>query len=118
MPEPATTEPATALSGRWTVALGQLDDDLRARAAAEKTRHALSLIHIFERLCGDAEAATLLDGLAADQRRALRAHVIDDEPYGDIAVGLRCSQSVVRKRVSRGLAQLRLALGEGADAAA
>ena len=40
MPEPATTEPATALSGRWTVALGQLDDDLRARAAAEKTRHA------------------------------------------------------------------------------
>jgi RNA polymerase sigma-70 factor (ECF subfamily) len=83
--------------------------------AIELTRGQISDI---ERLCGDAEAATLLDGLAADQRRALRAHVIDDEPYGDIAVGLRCSQSVVRKRVSRGLAQLRLALGEGADAAA
>jgi site-specific recombinase XerD len=40
MPETATTEPATELSGQWTRALGKLDDDLRRRAAAEKTRRA------------------------------------------------------------------------------
>jgi site-specific recombinase XerD len=40
MPEAATTEPATELSGQWTRALGKLDDDLRRRAAAEKTRRA------------------------------------------------------------------------------
>jgi site-specific recombinase XerD len=40
MPDAATTEPATALSGRWIRALGELDDDLRRRAAAEKTRRA------------------------------------------------------------------------------
>jgi DNA-directed RNA polymerase specialized sigma24 family protein len=82
--------------------------------AIELTRGQISDI---ERLCADAEAATLLDGLAPDQRRALLDHVIDDAPYGDIAAGLLCSQSVVRKRVSRGLAELRLRLEEGADAA-
>jgi DNA-directed RNA polymerase specialized sigma24 family protein len=42
--------------------------------AIELTRGQISDI---ERLCGDAEAATLLDGLAADQRRARRAAVVD-----------------------------------------
>jgi integrase/recombinase XerC/integrase/recombinase XerD len=40
MPATATTEPETALSAGWTRALGELDDDLRRRAAAEKTRRA------------------------------------------------------------------------------
>ncbi|HEX2702483.1 MAG TPA: tyrosine recombinase [Solirubrobacteraceae bacterium] len=40
MPETATTAPARTLSGHWTRVLGELDDDLRRRAAAEKTRRA------------------------------------------------------------------------------
>jgi integrase/recombinase XerC/integrase/recombinase XerD len=40
MAAPAITEPETVLSGRWRQALAQLDDDLRRRAAAEKTRRA------------------------------------------------------------------------------
>lgn len=33
--------------------------------------------------------------------------MIDERGYGDIAKDLRCSEAVVRKRVSRGLGTLR-----------
>jgi RNA polymerase sigma-70 factor (ECF subfamily) len=41
------------------------------------------------------------------------AHVVEDRDYAEIADHLRCSESVVRKRVSRGLAALRVRLQEG-----
>jgi hypothetical protein len=41
----------------------------------------------------------------------LRARVLDEEPYPDIAGRLRCSEAVVRKRVSRAKAHVRTALG-------
>jgi RNA polymerase sigma factor (sigma-70 family) len=53
------------------------------------------------------EAAPLLAGLPADEREAVRARVVDERGYGEIATALRCSEQVVRKRVSRGLARLR-----------
>jgi RNA polymerase sigma factor (sigma-70 family) len=66
-----------------------------------------------ERLCGGDEALTsLLDGLRADQRDAVRARILDGRSYEEIAVELRCSPAVVRKRVSRGLARIREQLGE------
>jgi len=77
--------------------------------ALELTRGELSEI---ERLCDESEVEALLSDLGADQRRAVLAHVVDERAYRDIAVGLRCSESVVRKRVSRGLAELRLRLEE------
>ena len=46
---------------------------------------------------------------------ALSARVIDEQPYAVIAEQLRCSQAVVRKRVSRARSQLRAAMG-GPDA--
>ena len=52
-------------------------------------------------------AAELLATLPADQAAAVRARVLDERPYDAIAAELRCSPSVVRKRVSRGLAALR-----------
>ncbi len=54
----------------------------------------------------------LLEKLPADQREAVRARVLDDRSYSEIAGQLRCSSQVVRKRVSRGLARLRDQLGE------
>jgi DNA-directed RNA polymerase specialized sigma24 family protein len=45
--------------------------------------------------------------LPADQRVAVEARIVDDRSYADIASEMRCSESVVRKRVSRGLATLR-----------
>jgi DNA-directed RNA polymerase specialized sigma24 family protein len=48
-----------------------------------------------------------MDGLPAAQRDAVRARIVDERDYGEIAMDLRCSEAVVRKRVSRGLAAMR-----------
>ncbi len=52
-------------------------------------------------------APALLEELAPVQRDAIVAHVIDERPYGEIAMELHTSEAVVRKRVSRGLATAR-----------
>jgi RNA polymerase sigma-70 factor (ECF subfamily) len=66
-----------------------------------------------ERLCGSDETLTaLLDTLVPEQRDAVRARILDDRSYDDIAGELRCSPAVVRKRVSRGLARIREQLRE------
>src|SRR5918992_1245221 len=54
-----------------------------------------------------AAASEALDGLSAIERAAVEARVIEERDYGDIASELRCSEAVVRQRVSRGLARLR-----------
>ena len=59
------------------------------------------------------EVATLaLDALPADQREAVRARILDERDYADIARTTRTSEAVVRKRVSRGLAGLRARVKE------
>ena len=60
----------------------------------------------------DAEAQRRLAALPADQREAVSARVLEEREYADIARELRCSEAVVRKRVSRGLASLRAELAE------
>ncbi|MGC9221851.1 MAG: RNA polymerase sigma factor [Solirubrobacteraceae bacterium] len=54
----------------------------------------------------------LLYELPADQRQVVQARILDGRPYSDIAHELRCSEAVVRKRVSRGLSTLRDQLGK------
>ena len=66
-----------------------LDDELLAR---------------IERIGGDARVESLLDRLTPEQADAVRARVLDEEDYAEIAARLRCSESVVRQRVHRGLA--------------
>lgn len=58
-------------------------------------------------------ALELMDELPENLRAALGARVIEGRAYTDIAGELRCSEQVIRKRVSRGLAQLRARLQEG-----
>ena len=55
----------------------------------------------------DPELLALLEALPADQRDALVHHVVQERSYADIAAQLRCSESVVRQRVSRGLKTLK-----------
>jgi DNA-directed RNA polymerase specialized sigma24 family protein len=43
----------------------------------------------------------------ADQRAAVLARVLEEQDYAEIAATARTSESVIRKRVSRGLAGLR-----------
>jgi RNA polymerase sigma factor (sigma-70 family) len=70
----------------------ELDDELLAR---------------IERLGGDSRVEALLGRLTPEQSDAVRARVLEEEEYGEIALRLRCSESVVRQRVHRGLAMLR-----------
>jgi RNA polymerase sigma factor (sigma-70 family) len=56
----------------------------------------------------DGTVLAALEALSDDQRDAVRARVVEERDYADIARELRCSQEVVRKRVSRGLAVLRV----------
>src|SRR5512132_2945966 len=58
----------------------------------------------------DAERARVDVALAAlpdDQRNAVRARVLDDRDYDEIAAAHRVSEPTARQRVSRGLAALR-----------
>jgi RNA polymerase sigma-70 factor (ECF subfamily) len=45
--------------------------------------------------------------LPARQRDAIRARILEERPYDEIADELQCSELVVRKTVSRGLRALR-----------
>jgi len=53
-----------------------------------------------------------LAGLPADQREALLKRVVQERSYEEIAHELRCSEVVVRQRVSRGLRTLRSEMEE------
>jgi DNA-directed RNA polymerase specialized sigma24 family protein len=66
-----------------------------------------------EALCSlDGQTLALLEGLPADQREAVRAHVLDERSYQDIAGELDTSELVIRKRVSRGLSAIKRQLEE------
>jgi len=61
----------------------------------------------------DGRALEALAGLPAEQRRAVEARVLQERDYAEIARELRCSEAVVRQRVSRGLRTLRSHLRGG-----
>jgi RNA polymerase sigma factor (sigma-70 family) len=54
----------------------------------------------------------LVEDLPEEERIAVRSRVLDERPYREIATELRCSELVIRKRVSRGLARMREQLRE------
>ncbi len=62
---------------------------------------------------GDAaRVGELLSELAPALQDAVRARVLDERSYAEIAVALRCSEAVARQRVHRGLQRLRERLVE------
>ena len=114
--------PDVPVAWLFGIANHKLSDSVRRAQVEDRARRVLAMrtlelsrseISEIERLCDEDDAATLLDGLGSDQRAALLAHVVDERTYDEIAAGLSCSEAVVRKRVSRGLAELRLRLQEG-----
>jgi RNA polymerase sigma-70 factor (ECF subfamily) len=60
----------------------------------------------------DNPVLALLAELPPEQREAVRAHVLDDRTYRELAGDLHISAGTLRQRVSRGLAQLRAAIKE------
>jgi RNA polymerase sigma factor (sigma-70 family) len=57
-----------------------------------------------------------MESLPAPQRDAVRARVVEGRGYEEIADELKCSPSVVRKRVSRGLRTMRSQMEVSGDA--
>ena len=64
-----------------------------------------------------AEAADLADTVRATlspaEYEALHARAVDEESYAELALRLRCSEAVARKRVSRAIAHMRTVIEDG-----
>lgn len=60
-------------------------------------------------------AEVLVGTLPLSEREAVHARIVEERSYADIAAELKCSESVVRQRVSRGLARLRKQLAIGLE---
>jgi RNA polymerase sigma-70 factor (ECF subfamily) len=91
---------------------GRVEDRARRRLGMEPLVLGEDDLERIGRLGGEDAAVGLLDGLPPDQRDAVRARVLEERSYEQIAKELKCSQSVARKRVSRGLGRLREELGD------
>lgn len=100
---------------RNTLAMSSRRGQVEARARRRMGMPPLELTdELLERIDAlDGPALAVVRGLPAQQKEAVRARVIDERDYDEIAKDLRCSEAVVRKRVSRGLARMREELGEG-----
>lgn len=91
---------------------GQVDARARARLGAAALVMQDDDIELVLELAAstDGAAGLLLAELPPDEQAAVRARIIDERDYSEIASELGCSELVVRKRVSRGLSRMRAAL--------
>jgi RNA polymerase sigma factor (sigma-70 family) len=114
--------PEKGAAGAWLygIALKKLADAQRRGHAESRARRRLGMERLelsdadiarIERLADDERASLLVEQLAPDQREAVVARVVDERSYGDIAGQLGTSETVVRKRVSRGLHTVRQRIG-------
>ncbi len=95
---------------------GRVEDGARRRLALEPLSVDDEDLARVGQLAGPpAGAAALEDALArlpASQRDAVLARVVQERSYAEIASAMRCSEMLVRQRVSRGLRTLRTELEE------
>ena len=88
---------------------GRIQDEARRALAMQPIQLDDEAIEMLE-VTASAPAIQALETLAPQQREAIEAHHLEERGYTEIAAELQCSESVVRKRVSRGLAALRAQL--------
>jgi RNA polymerase sigma factor (sigma-70 family) len=98
------------LSDYWR--RGRAEDRMRARLGMERLAVSAEDAELI-RWLGEEVATQLVDELPPDQRDAVRAHVLEDQGYAEIAGRHHLTEATVRKRVSRGLRVLRDRLGGG-----
>ncbi len=118
----ATYDPARGRADNWLfgIARNVLGSSYRRSRVEAGARQRLGLPRLviddhaaetIARLSEGHEHATLaLCDLSDEQRHAIQAHVLQERDYAEIAGELRCSEAVVRQRVSRGLRTLRARL--------
>jgi RNA polymerase sigma factor (sigma-70 family) len=114
-------EARTATAAAWLFAIAQHKlADYRRRGFAEgRMRARLGMERVpvsaedaeMIRLLGEEVATQMVDDLSPDQRDAIRAHVLEDRDYAEIAASQQLTEATVRKRVSRGLRVLRDRVG-------
>jgi RNA polymerase sigma factor (sigma-70 family) len=118
-------EPARGSARGWlfTIAINELRQALRRRQVEDRARRQLALAPIVldDRALEHVDARSspgalerALGALPEAEREAIEARVLEDLGYAEIAERLRCSEAVVRQRVSRGLRRLRRTAEEGA----
>jgi RNA polymerase sigma factor (sigma-70 family) len=91
----------------------RVEDSARRRLRLEPVALSDADLDRVEELASlDEEILALARGLPAPLRQALSARVVDERSYEEIAAEMRCSQSVVRQRVSRALKSLRSQMEE------
>jgi len=116
-------EPGPEPPQAWLFAIARhkFSEALRRNRIQDDARRALAMqpvvlddeaIDILETTARTA-AVDLLETLTPEQRDAIKARHLEDRGYAEIAAELRCSESVIRKRVSRGLAALQTQLRNG-----
>jgi len=86
---------------------GRVEDRARRRLGIEPLALGDAELERIEELGGETDALALLAELPEDQRRAISGRVLEQREYAELASQLRCSESVVRQRVSRGLRNIR-----------
>jgi RNA polymerase sigma factor (sigma-70 family) len=90
---------------------GYADDRARRRLGIERIELTDDDIARIDRLGEPDTVVELVRELPTEQQEAIQARVVDEREYGEIAQALEISETVVRKRVSRGLAALRRRMG-------
>lgn len=89
-----------------SVARGRVQDAVRRRLGMERLILDDDALERIDALTGEIASQALAE-LPADQRAAVEGRVLEEETYDEMAARLRCSNGVVRQRVSRGLRVLR-----------
>jgi RNA polymerase sigma factor (sigma-70 family) len=92
---------------------GRVADTSRQRLGMERIVVESDQLELIEHE-NTSELKRSLSRLPAEQREAIERRVLEEEPYALIAARIGCSEQVVRKRVSRGLAALRRRMKESA----
>lgn len=104
--DPARGEPAAWLFGIAHHQLaryhrrGRVDDRARRRMRMER-------LELSETAAERMEAEAVLDHLPTEERDLVRARVVDERPYAELAAAAGTTEPAIRQRVSRALSRLR-----------
>jgi RNA polymerase sigma-70 factor, ECF subfamily len=90
-----------------SLARGRVENRARAALALPVLVVDDEAIERIEAISANGTVAAMLADLPPDVRAAVQGRIVDERAYAELAERLECSESVVRKRVSRGLARLR-----------
>jgi RNA polymerase sigma factor (sigma-70 family) len=116
---PDFNEPDNVIGWMFTIARNKLVDTARHSQVEDRARREAGLepIEMFDsdlerisELTDEAHVVRMLERLPSPQRDAVKAHILDERDYVDIAAEASTSPMVIRQRVSRGLRRLRTLL--------